>query len=497
MNERVCATARQICRTIGHATITLSPYIICSGILLTLVSVFSRRFYWNVAWNAQREIWLFNLFPVSRQILLAAGLLLASFGAAVKFRTAWQRRRMLLRLAVLGLAETSFLAGLIFLLLWFYNLELGSVPAIGGGSLLTGKTTDRFLVLDLFPYEGWHVQGNFHQIGPTYLDGAERFYDVRSGPMGFFTSINVAEPPPKQPNEFRIILIGGSGAQGFGASSNQCMMYFLLERMLNERLSTNENSAHVSVINLAMGASVTYQNYICLNRWGHGLEPDLILSYSGRNDYAVPVMPQSLSDGHYHFQELSGLAMASRADEVPPGFRQFNRWFPNILNYTAFGQALKLSFGSDFYNRRAEEAYRASRGMYFASKKDTFEKIAKPRYVHALKSIKRDFGGIPIVLTWQAVGRGEVAASVDSLGPDFYNQMFEESRQALEPYYNDQWYFLNLHQMVEDRSDGSFETHLDDRAQKVVATIISEFLTPIVSELLEKRMPVSRTHTDN
>ena len=73
--------------------------------------------------------------------------------------------------------------------------------------------------------------------------------------MGFAIDFDLLNPPPKNANEFRIILIGGSGAQGWGASSTEHTMARLLEQRLNQA----EDGRHYRVINMAMGSSMTHQ----------------------------------------------------------------------------------------------------------------------------------------------------------------------------------------------------------------------------------------------
>src|SRR5208337_2260268 len=101
----------------------------------------------------------------------------------------------------------------------------------------------------------------------------------------FFIDFDLERPPAKEPNEFRIILIGGSSAQGIGGRRNAERFYTLLERDLTRSLA--DAGIRVRVINLAMASWVTYQNFIALNKWGHALEPDLILSFAGNNDLGV------------------------------------------------------------------------------------------------------------------------------------------------------------------------------------------------------------------
>ena len=57
---------------------------------------------------------------------------------------------------------------------------------------------------------------------------------------------------------------------------------------LTQELQERGQNCKVTVVNLAMGASHIYQNFIALNKWAHPLQPDAIISFSGHNEIAIP-----------------------------------------------------------------------------------------------------------------------------------------------------------------------------------------------------------------
>jgi hypothetical protein len=142
--------------------------------------------------------------------------------------------------------------------------------------------------LDLYPYEGFRNRADVHEVGERVNEAQSyKDFDYRFGPLGLFGDIDVRHPPAKPDNEIRIILIGGSGAMGEGARTDDDMLYRKLELRLNELM--RDSNWHVQVINLAQGGNNNYQSFIALNRWGHQLDPDVILSSSGRNDLWIPL----------------------------------------------------------------------------------------------------------------------------------------------------------------------------------------------------------------
>lgn len=347
------------------------------------------------------------------------------------------------------------------------------------------KHSNSFTMLgfELFPYTGWHVPSNQH----VQDDGL----DIQTGSMGFFTEFELEEPPSKAPGEFRIVLIGGSGAQGWGAQTNEFMLYRQLEELLNQRFA-EKTEITVNIINMAMGGSITYQNFIALNRWGHQLEPDLILSYSGRNDFYVPIHDQHLLDSYYYFTSINTLVIAAQEKPCPPALRWFDKLFPNIMTKTNIGIALKFLFGYDYLLKYAESQYRQHRELPDTSPDQFLDEIVIPMYVDALKSIKRDFSGIPIMIAWQAISTHEIEFSEQLLRENFYNDMFERSKAELTGYMNDEWYFLNVHHMFDDKYRPDIATHPTNRGHTMISNVIAAHLSEIISRLVERTAEPSR-----
>ncbi|HEY5999030.1 MAG TPA: hypothetical protein VI078_06960 [bacterium] len=340
--------------------------------------------------------------------------------------------------------------------------------------------------LELFPYEGFHVQANFRHRGPMpwELHTPEADFDVRTGDMGFFIDFSLKDPPPKAADEFRIILIGGSGAQGWGATSNEKMFYKLLEANLNGR--SPPVGARVRVINLAMGGTITYQNFVALNRWGHTLEPDLILAYVGRNDFYVPLQHEAGTDAHTGFESLNAFALALRGEQYPPRLAWLVKLMPNVMSRTSIGLGIKLAWGWEYFRQTAWTSYWAARGLEPKDAKQVLDKTAIPLLVHSLRSIKRDFEGVPIMMVWQPI-REEGPALIDHLGPNFYEEMFERTKRELDGFMNGRWYFYDLHSTSRLSTRGSFRFHLDDEAHQITGKLLADQVANIMPALLQDR----------
>jgi len=366
-----------------------------------------------------------------------------------------------------------------YLVLTAYDRFLAISASMGapGESALPGHDNElnhrSIRTLELYPFTGWHLQSNFTHQGPMSWEvEPNRNYDVKTGSLGFFIDFDIENPPPKMAGEYRIILIGGSGAQGWGGQSNDKMLYRVLEKRLNESPASSRRSFRV--INMAMGSTITYQNYIALNRWGHALEPDLILSYSGRNDWVVPVQHEGFSDTHYQFNKLNALVYASRGCEDSPKLRWLSTCFPHVMNRSNLGIALRLLTDYDDTLDRAKVGYRESRGVPSTDAQTMFDERVIPFYVHALKSIKRDYEGISMMVAWQALAPDEIASGTAVLGDDFYNRMYEEANRQLTGYLNEKWYFLNVHRHFEhEPRPPGIRAHLSDEGHGLVADLIA------------------------
>jgi hypothetical protein len=198
--------------------------------------------------------------------------------------------------------------------------------ALGFEDLWLDKPSMR--TFDFYPYSGNHIQPHYHQVGPDTWNNQD--FDVRSGDHGFFVDFPLDTPPPKQANEFRLILIGGSAAQGWGGRTNEDMFYRQLEQRVNKTLAEQKRVTRLRIINLAMAAAVSYQNFIALNLWGHNLEPDAILSFSGANEFVV--YGGYRSNLYFQGQFYGGFERSQRFAESPRWQKFLARYYPGLFS---------------------------------------------------------------------------------------------------------------------------------------------------------------------
>ena len=130
------------------------------------------------------------------------------------------------------------------------------------------------------PFTGYHAPGNLDEG----IDHRGHSFHYHTNNYGFLSKYDVqafAESNYQKPPDERVVLLtGGSGAWGFGASSNEKTAAYVLEDLLN----VAEPTHRWKVVNLAMLAFASYQEFIALDMFGRGLHPDWIVLLDGRND---------------------------------------------------------------------------------------------------------------------------------------------------------------------------------------------------------------------
>jgi len=342
--------------------------------------------------------------------------------------------------------------------------------ALGFHDLWLDKPTMR--TFDFYPYTGQHIQAHYHQVGPDTWSNQD--FDVRSGDHGFFVDFPLDTPPAKQANEFRLVLIGGSSAQGWGGRTNDDMFYRRLEQQVNRLLAERGRATRLRVINLAMGGAVSYQNFIALNLWGHRLDPDAILSFSGFNELLVYSGNRSnlYVFGHY----FGGFALSQRFAESPAWQKFLARYYPGIFRYSALAQAIR---SLDFVDHA--ERYYHDYISRFPESEHTRAAAAR-FYVHALESIMRDFPRIPLLL---------VSQPFNEVRPD-YEDFVEMAVQMLKTgAYSDRLEHLDAYSYWKrnDFFPGSLvdPAHLSNKGHELASDFLAEPVIRLVSEMEDKR----------
>jgi len=364
-----------------------------------------------------------------------------------------------------------------------------------------------------------HISSNHKHKGPAPWEGNIQYpegHEIESNKFGFYTELPVDDFPDKQEHEFRIILIGGSGAQGNGARTNGDMFYSLLQSHLNEAFG---GDVLIRVVNLAMPGQHVVTNLFDLRAYAHPLQPDLILAYNGVNDTV-----QVMAGGFMNAGRIAGLENANTS------YPWYLEWlvdlFPRTMLKYGIGPRLRDLFGEDRTSVTLTYSVPEILGTGIRrplgpsgkgeAARQFFYSYLVDNAVAAFKAIKREFCGLPIVVVRQISTeetarnkRAEATYELTGMLPKpFYAEWWSALQLGLSGYVNDSWYFFDAQGFVwnnttegdEGRTlawiDGSeihfasqtFDTHLDNLGNKIVAEWLAYKLEPVI----RKEYPRSR-----
>jgi lysophospholipase L1-like esterase len=350
--------------------------------------------------------------------------------------------------------------------------------------------------LDYYPFTGGQIQAFNTERKPLWSNYYDDF-DVTSGEYGFFIDFHLETPPPKQDNEIRIVLTGGSTAQGWGGRTNADMFYQLLPARLTQELQEHGRNCRVTVVNLAMGSSHIYQNFIALNKWAHPLKPDAIISFSGHNE--IGVLWNGKGDGPYGLAAVEGgFLHVLRYSASPPWLKKIAEYYPGIVKRTMLGSLIRLMYLSDYsddwkadyyFNRvdpdfrplpREELQQRYKAAMKSLTIRDIVDGVSIPLYEHSLESISRDFPDTPIFAVFQPFRPYRPWLE------DYARMTTVIPRKINDEDHNDKVKFLNLQTVWQEHDffPGSLvdPVHFSNDGHKLVTTYLSDWLFPFVQD---------------
>jgi lysophospholipase L1-like esterase len=311
-----------------------------------------------------------------------------------------------------------------------------------------------------------HISSDFHHTGAAPWEAIKypEGYDIRTNKFGFFTDYPVDEFPAKAANEFRIVLLGGSGAQGHGGRTNADMFYKLLEKALNEDFSAQ--NIQVRVINLAMAGGQAVSNMMTMRAFAHPLKPDLILAYMGANDISQVLASKSFAGmmrkGRIIYERPATL---SAPIENYPWYAVWAvKLFPMSLQKS--GIAAYFESEPQVIEWQLNDDGVTAPARIRDSNQQVYDQLVIPGIVNSYKTIKREFCGIPVVMVRQMFSHPtDVNRFLASYGLDdylhrpVYDDWWQKTEKALAGYMNDQWYFLDAH--------GWFGEHFDVQTRKL------------------------------
>ena len=126
--------------------------------------------------------------------------------------------------------------------------------------------------------------GEYLQFSNTFTNETYRS-TVRTNSLGYNDphEFIVGHAYKKAANEKVVLFTGGSAAWGVGATATDRTVAGRMQYYLN----TLQSGERYTVINLAMGSWIAFQQFIGLQLWGSQFDPDWVVSMDGFNDAGV------------------------------------------------------------------------------------------------------------------------------------------------------------------------------------------------------------------
>ena len=126
--------------------------------------------------------------------------------------------------------------------------------------------------------------GDYQEFFNTFTNETYRS-TVRTNSLGYNDrhEFSLSHPYKKAADEKVVLFTGGSAAWGVGATATDRTVAGRMEYYLN----TLQSGERYTVINLAMGSWIAFQQFIGLQLWGTQFDPDWVVSMDGFNDAGV------------------------------------------------------------------------------------------------------------------------------------------------------------------------------------------------------------------
>lgn len=126
--------------------------------------------------------------------------------------------------------------------------------------------------------------GEYRQFFNTFTNETYRS-TVRTNSLGYNDphEFIVGQTYKKAANEKVVLFTGGSAAWGVGATATDRTVAGRMQYYLNSL----QSGERYTVINLAMGSWIAFQQFIGLQQWGSQFDPDWVVSMDGFNDAGV------------------------------------------------------------------------------------------------------------------------------------------------------------------------------------------------------------------
>jgi hypothetical protein len=132
------------------------------------------------------------------------------------------------------------------------------------------------------PYVMFTAAPGPYRVFVNEFSGERIHSTVTTNSLGFNDphEFDYTKPYEKAANEKVVLFTGGSVAWGVGASATDKTIAGRMQYYLNDL----QTETKYTVINIAMGSYIAYQQFLAMSLWGEAFQPDWVVSMDGFND---------------------------------------------------------------------------------------------------------------------------------------------------------------------------------------------------------------------
>ncbi|MCM8790655.1 MAG: hypothetical protein NC938_03035 [Candidatus Omnitrophica bacterium] len=299
--------------------------------------------------------------------------------------------------------------------------------------------------LVVVPYLAFRMKPNFHS------------HTININSFGF-RGAEVSKEKPE--GTFRIIIVGGSGAMGYGSSSDETAFPRVLEKLLN----TESRNKKFEVINAGLASAISAQELVLIVTELIDLKPDMVVIFDGFNDIVGSVINDRRPNYPWRFE------MIEKALKVSPTKLFLNKRLKNF-------RLTKLIMNRLEEKRKAESINKLSSNPAGVD--------AYLSNIRKMVRILRGLGIEPVVILQPNLyfkkdpsedEKYILASEPPALQP-IVKPMFINARERLaEMAKSDKFAFLDFMALYDPYPDTIFfdAVHVGDRGQAIIASAIFE-----------------------
>jgi hypothetical protein len=230
---------------------------------------------------------------------------------------------------------------------------------------------------------------------------------VRTNSLGYNDphEFVVGQSYKKAANEKVVLFTGGSAAWGVGATATDRTVAGRMQYYLN----TLQSGERYTVINLAMGSWIAFQQFIGLQQWGSQFDPDWVVSMDGFNDAGVGCNYSQGPGNPMYFATMRSYINGYLMSTLHPVF--YRGWLEN--NLIQHSKAYRIITGKQYvpddrmFDRSSQEDREYRRQMiptkvgearqmlafYLASERGMLKLFPRARYILSTQPVVNPIAG--------------------------------------------------------------------------------------------------------